>query len=126
MAPVAAVAPASRDFGTVNTGSTSAPLPITVTNNGNAPLSVSGVTLTGDPVAQFGFVGCGAVVNPGGSCIINVTFTPTTNGLKSATLSIAHNSNNVAGASTVGLTGTGSTAPVPVASVSPARWPSAR
>ena len=69
-----------------------------------------------------------AAVAAGGNCIITVTFTPTTNGPKSATLSIAHNSNNVAGStSTVALTGTGTTgnvAPtVSIAAVPPITLP---
>ena len=117
LAPVAAVAPASLAFGSVATG-TSTTQNITVSNTGNANLVVSGVTITG---GEFVASGCTGPVAAGGNCIIAVQFAPTTTNPQSATLSIAHNNNNVLGSTnTVALTGTGSTATAPAATVTPA------
>jgi Ca2+-binding RTX toxin-like protein len=105
-APVASVSPASLAFGSVTTGTTSAPLSITVSNTGNTNLVVSGVALSGPNAGQFTIVvnACGTVA-PAGSCNIDVAFAPTTVGAKSAQVDITH---NAAGSpSSVTLSGTG-------------------
>ena len=115
-APVAGVAPAALAFGSVNTGTTSAAQGITVINNGNAPLTVTSVAVTGANAAMFTATptGCNAPIAPTATCTISVRFAPTSTGAKAATVSITHNSNNVAGTvSTVTLSGTGATGTPP-------------
>jgi Ca2+-binding RTX toxin-like protein len=118
-APVAAVSPAALAFGSAVNGTTSASQAITVTNTGTASLIVSGVTLGGTDPTQFAIASntCTVAVAPAATCAIGVTFTPTTAGAKSATVSIA--SNAAGSPASVSLAGTG-IAPAPVAAVSPA------
>ena len=117
-APIAAVAPASLTFGTQGVGTTSAAQTITVSNTGTANLLVSGVTLGGTNANQFATTnGCAAPVAPAASCTIGVTFTPTSAGAKSASVSIAHNAAGSPSAVTLGGTGSAS---APAATVSPA------
>ncbi|HET7822230.1 MAG TPA: peroxidase family protein, partial [Ornithinibacter sp.] len=93
-------------FGLRATGSTTN-LPLVVTNNGSAPLVVSGVTL--NPATGSGFTiatnACSTVA-PGATCTITVAFAPgASTAVRTATLNIAH---NAAGTPTaVTLTGQG-------------------
>ena len=65
-----------------------------VTNSGSAqlafvaPLPNSPVALSGAHPGDFSVTGCAAAVNPGLTCTLNVTFTPTALGPRSATLTI--------------------------------------
>ena len=102
--PAAQVSPAALTFASQVTGTTSAAQGVTVTNTGNAPLLVSGVSLGGSNATDFAeTTGCASVA-PGTSCTISVIFTPALAGAKSATLTITH---NAAGSpSVVSLSGT--------------------
>jgi hypothetical protein len=112
------VSPASLTFPAQTTGTVSAGQVVTVSNTGDAPLSVTGVSINGagagDFVVAVGTDECtGGVVAPNGSCTMQVTFGPSTTGEFSADLVITHN----AGApSVVGMTGTGQ-APAPLGPV---------
>ncbi|MFL5929577.1 MAG: peroxidase family protein, partial [Gaiellaceae bacterium] len=114
-APVAAVSPASVAFPNTVTNTPSAALPVTVSNTGNAPLSVSGVTLGGANAGDFGLSSNTCLAGPvaaGGSCTVNVTFTPSALGARSGSLLVA---DNAAGSpQSVALSGTG-VAPPPSA-----------
>jgi hypothetical protein len=59
-------------------GTTSAMTNVVVTNSGNAPLHISGVTYGGANVAEFVNPGnpCAAAIAPNGSCTISVGFAP--------------------------------------------------
>jgi Ca2+-binding RTX toxin-like protein len=112
-APAAGLSATSLALGSVNTGATTAPQTVTVTNTGTAALLISGVTTT-DP--QFAATnGCTAAVAPGGTCVISVSFTASASGPQSATLLIA--SNAVGSPTSATLSGTGL---APVAAVTPA------
>jgi hypothetical protein len=103
-------------FGTAQVGTTTAVQTVTVGNNGNAPLTVSGATASD---AQFVVTNhCTTPVAPGGTCTIDVAFAPTGNGSVTATLSITHDGSS--SPTIVDLSGTGFTPTLPVASVSPA------
>ncbi|HKS70312.1 MAG TPA: choice-of-anchor D domain-containing protein, partial [Ktedonobacterales bacterium] len=52
-APAVTLSPTSLSFGNVNVGSTSPAKSITLTNSGNAALSISGITITGANSASF-------------------------------------------------------------------------
>ena len=80
--------PSSLKFFFVTVGS-SKTLSTTLTNVGKTTLSISGITITGPFFAQTN--SCGSSVAGGGSCTINVTFTPSTVGPWSADIRISDN-----------------------------------
>jgi len=88
-APAAALSPAGLSFGTQTIGAPSSPLAVTVIDLGSAALMVSNATATGDFSVQNN---CSTVTPAGGTCTINVTFTPTTQGERTGTLTITDNS----------------------------------
>jgi len=94
--PLALATPASLNFGSLASGSTSNPQAITISNNGTANLVVSGVTRSGADTAQFSVVpgtcpSLAPTIPAGSSCTINIAFAPTSAGPKSAAISIASN-----------------------------------
>ncbi|HEY0745101.1 MAG TPA: choice-of-anchor D domain-containing protein [Steroidobacteraceae bacterium] len=91
-------------FGNVQTGTTSAPKTLTVSNTGGASFSGLTVAVTA-PFAQAGGT-CGTTLALGASCAITVVFSPTApGGAATGTVTITGNV-SVAG-SPVALTGTG-------------------
>lgn len=99
--PVVGLSPASLSFGGQFLTTTSAGQSVTLTNNGNAALTIS-VATTGD-FAQTS--NCGSSVAAGGNCTLTVTFTPTVLGTRTGTLTITHNASG--SPQTVALTGAG-------------------
>ena len=77
----------------------------TITNRGGAPLSVSGISVSGSDASQFTVFPTTALLAAGASETFTVTFSPTSGGPKTASLSIAHNAGG--GPATVSLSGTG-------------------
>ncbi len=112
--PVAAFSPTSLTFSAQLLGVSSAAQAETLTNTGNAALTVGTIQTTGD-FAQVN--NCPATLAASSSCTINVTFTPTASGTRNGTLTVSDGAWN--SPQTVNLTGTGSPAPAPIASVSP-------
>jgi hypothetical protein len=103
--PSVSLSTKSLTFGDELEGTTSEPLPITLTNSGNATLTVASI------VASANFVvtnNCGATLAAGANCIINVTLAPTISG--SATGTVSFTDNAAGSPQTVSLSGTG-TAP---------------
>ncbi len=107
-APVLTLTPTALTF-TSAANVTSAPQTITVSNTGGANLRITGITLGGANAARFGMThncpigGTGLV--PGGTCTINVTFTPNNNPVtRTAQVRVAVAAPAVTG--TVALTGT--------------------
>lgn len=75
---------------------------MTLTNTGNASLSITGISATGD-FAETNT--CGGAVLAGANCTISVTFTPTAAGSRTGSVTIA---DNAAGSPhTINATGTG-------------------
>jgi uncharacterized glyoxalase superfamily protein PhnB len=108
--PTASVSVASLGFPIQPVSSTSAAQTVTLTNTGDAPLSVTGIAATGD-FAQTG--NCGSILSASAACSITVTFTPTAAGPRNGTLTITDNTGNVAGSTqTIPLSGTGQAVPV--------------
>ena len=105
-APAATLTPATANFGSLTAGTTSSAQTFTLTNSGNAPLAISGVTLGGANASAFADTSaCGSALAAGANCTIAVTFTPSGAGNFGATLSVA---DNAAGSpQTSALTGTG-------------------
>jgi hypothetical protein len=104
-APVAGVSNPSLAFGNQSLGTTSGSQPIILSNTGNAALAITNIATS----ANFGQTNnCGGSVAASDSCRIDVTFSPTTAGPLTGTLTITDNSNGVAGSTqTVSLSGTG-------------------
>jgi hypothetical protein len=107
-------------FGTVDVGSTSTPKNLTVTNSGNWPMRITGLSFSGANATDFATSTVATPEAPitvaaGGTTTISVTFTPLAAGTRSASLVIA---DNAAGSPhSVALSGTGN--PVPIFSVNP-------
>ena len=110
--PVAQVTPATPPaFPTTPQSQLSAPLTLTVTDAGNTPLSLSGLTFAGADPGDFivSSDGCLGSIAAGKSCQLTVSFAPTAQGSRSATLQIT--SNDPAGPAIVDLSGTGGPPP---------------
>jgi len=96
-APIASLSPTSLAFAAQVSGTTSAAQTVTLTNTGNAPLSITGtgISISGANATDFAQTNqCGTgVAAYGGSCAINVTFTPSLSeaGSETATLNVADN-----------------------------------
>jgi len=94
--------PSSLNFGNQKTGTSSNPLTVTLGNSGSANLNVSAVNAT-SPFSQTNT--CTNTVPPGEICEISVTFTPTTKGQATGTLTITDTGSTVT--QKVALSGTG-------------------
>jgi len=95
--------PSSLSFSSTVLGTSSAAQTVTLSNSGNAALSISSIQITGD-YAQTN--NCPASLSAGSTCAINVTFNPTGAGTRNGMVTI---NDSVAGSpQTVGLTGAGS------------------
>ena len=98
--------PTSVDFGNQNVGTTSVPIPITLTNRGPNTLSITQIAIKGSNAGDFAQTSdCGNSVPPGGHCTITVTFTPTVKGPRSAKVSVSDDGGG--SPQTVPLSGTG-------------------
>ena len=87
-APQASLSPSTLTFSSQNLGTTSASKTLTLSNTGNAALTVSSITAAGD-FAQTNT--CGSPVAAGSSCTILVTFTPSVVGARVGSVSVATN-----------------------------------
>jgi len=105
------VSPVSLSFGSQDVGTSSASLPVTVTNSSAVPLTVSSVA-TSSGFTQSN--NCMQPVLASGSCTINVSFQPTLFGPQTGTLTVTDYANN--SPQTVTLSGTGL---APVVNLSP-------
>jgi len=100
--------PSSVDFSSINPGSSSSAQSLTITNTGTNNLYISSITLTGADAAQFIMQNdtCSLmIIDPSGTCTIEVLFSPSISGAKNAVLSVP--SNAPSGTSTVPLSGSG-------------------
>ena len=118
--PVASISPVSISFAPRPAGTQSVAQPVTVTNTGTGTLVVSSATIAGANPNQFTISNGCSTLGAGASCTIDVQFTPTTAGAKTANINIVH---NAAGSPTsVGLSGT-ATVSAPALSLSTASIP---
>jgi hypothetical protein len=89
--PRASISPYSLNFGTVEVGHSSTQK-VTVTNTGTTALDISKVGVTGADAGNFKPTNlCPSSLAPSDSCTIEVTFTPSTTGSRSATLTVTDN-----------------------------------
>jgi len=104
--PVVTLSVSRLTFSSQNVSTTSGEQSVTLTNSGNAQLTVSGVTITGTNSGDFAQSNnCGSIVATGASCSINVTFTPSGGGARAGLISIADD--GPGSPQTVTLNGTG-------------------
>ena len=90
------------NFGKQAVGTTSSPKAVTLTNTGKSALTISSMKAS----AQFGVTStCGSSVATGANCPINVTFSPTSTGAKSGTVTIHDSASSKP--QVIELTGTG-------------------
>lgn len=100
------LSPTSLTFPSQALNTTSAPQTITLTDVSGTALKITSITITGTDASDFAQTNnCGTGVSGKKSCTINVTFTPTTSGTLTASVSIADNGGG--SPQTVALTGTG-------------------
>ncbi|MBK6965955.1 MAG: choice-of-anchor D domain-containing protein [Bacteroidales bacterium] len=108
--PFLSVTPGSKNFGTVNIGSSSSQV-FTITNTGGGTLTVNpAVSLTGADMSQFILTDLNTYpvsLTTGQSVTVSVAFTPTTAGPKIADLNVVSS----AGTTVVSLTGAGYLSP---------------
>ncbi len=109
---VATLAPPNTDFGSLSVGTTSSAMQVTLKNTGGGSLQITSITsikITPNPgdfaLAAGSTCSVKGTVAAGSSCFVNITFTPTAVGTRTATLSIA---DSAAGSpQTVSLSGAG-------------------
>src|SRR5439155_1633958 len=101
-------------FGNQNVGTTSAAQAVTLSNPSGAALTITSIGLTGTNPGDFGQTNncpmSPSTLAANATCTINVTFTPTATGSRSATLAVADNASN--SPQTAGVSGTGASLPV--------------
>ena len=73
----AGISPSSLNFGSIAAGTTSASQAITLSNGGSGALSITSIVASGD-FSQTN--NCGGSLAGGGSCTVNVTFSPRVSG----------------------------------------------
>jgi hypothetical protein len=120
-APAVTLSPTSLTFNYQQVATTSPSQPITLTNSGSAALTISSIGITGTNGGDFADTTT-CPVSPstlaaGGSCTINVTFTPTGSGTRTASVSV--NDDAAGSPQAASLTGTGTTTPVPAVALNP-------
>ena len=104
--PSVSLNPSTLSFGSQTQGTTSAAQSITLTNTGNATLTLTSISVTGTNAGDFAQTNtCGGSLAANGTCTINVTFTPTASGSRTASISITDNAPG--SPQSVTLTGTG-------------------
>ena len=96
----ATLTPSNLTFSGVSTGSSSTAQAVTLTNTGNASLSVGTIQVSGN-YAQTN--NCPTTLTTGSSCNINVIFSPVSSGTQTGVLTISDNA--MSGSQTVSLTG---------------------
>jgi hypothetical protein len=112
--PAVSIDPHGHDFGTRTVGSgPSQPLAFTIGNPGSTALQISSISLQGAGAGQFHLQAppscANAVVSPGQTCQVTVTFEPVQNGAFQAELKVdsdAHSGGGVATVQGVGVSGT--------------------
>jgi len=115
--PVTSFVPGSLSFGNQVVNTSSAPQTITLTNSGNVALTITSIT------APTGFAQSNncpispRTLSTGGSCTVNVTFTPTAAQAYSGNLVFADNAGS--GTQNVQVSGNRVAANAPVASLTP-------
>ena len=96
-----AASPSTLELGAQSMRTTTPPSSIVATNNGSAPLAITGIVANGAFAATT--TTCAAPLAPGASCTVDVTFTPTVAGRTTGTIALQ----TAQGTRTVSVAGTG-------------------
>jgi len=120
IAPVISPSNNAFQFGSITVGTTTTPQTLTITNTGNAPLVINGITISGGNASDFAISGnnCpigGAGVSAGRNCTVSMTFTPKAAGIRSSVL-IINSSDPVTPVLNISLSGFGTQS---IAAISP-------
>jgi Abnormal spindle-like microcephaly-assoc'd, ASPM-SPD-2-Hydin len=117
-APVASLSPTSLSFGNQQVNTSSAVQAVTLTNSGNATLTIQSIELNGSHSGDYHQQNTcphnSSTLAAGASCTINVTFTPSATGSRIAILTITDNASGspqpvaLSGTGVVGMPPTGS------------------
>jgi len=100
------LSPSGENFGNQTVGTTSSPRNISLINKGTTTVSISGITLAGPNPGDFAEItNCGSTLAAGAHCVVQVTFTPTTTGSRTAQVGVSDNSGG--SPQTAGLIGNG-------------------
>lgn len=102
------VQPDTLNFGTQQTGSTSAPQSVTVSNDGTDGLNleITGINVTGEFDNAGGSCTVGTILADSETCTIDATFSPATDGVKAGTIVVTSDAGDVTN-DTVNLNGEG-------------------
>ncbi|HEV2177664.1 MAG TPA: SBBP repeat-containing protein [Terriglobia bacterium] len=100
-APAVCLSPSTLTFNAQTATTTSAAQTVTLTNGGDAALTVSGISTSG-PYMETNT--CGSSVAAGANCSISVTFAPTVSGVQAGTLTVMDNAGGVPCQSNTALT----------------------
>ncbi len=117
--PVAALFPASEDFGAITVGQSSNSKLVTLTNTGGQALSLTSVSIIGVNSSDFvATPNCSlpTVLSPNATCTISLIFSPTAAGTRQA--SLAATDNAPASPQSIPLSGSG-TSPLPAVTLVP-------
>ena len=90
--PVGSLSPTGLHFGTVAVGS-SRSQNVTLTNTGTTELDITSIGAAGADAGDFGVndSACPSSLGAGDNCVIEVTFTPSTTGTRTAVLAVVDN-----------------------------------
>ncbi len=106
------ITPSSYDFGSIDAGSSSNTQSFTISNSGNVNLAIGTIETTGTNATEFTKQNdncSNTTVSTSSTCTVDVVFSPTSAGSKSASLDIPSNAPDTSTLN-VALTGTGTTA----------------
>jgi hypothetical protein len=94
-APVVSLSPSALAFRSQTVGTASPTQSITLSNTGGGPLVLGSVDIGGPGAADFSQTNdCPVSLNAGASCFVAVTFTPSAEGPRSATLTLSDNADD--------------------------------
>jgi hypothetical protein len=83
------LSPIGINFGSQKVGTSSSPVPVTLSNKGTITLNISQIEIGGANPGDFSQTNnCGSSLPAGAHCTIQVTFTPTQTGNRSAELEV--------------------------------------
>lgn len=104
-APAVGLSASALTFASRAVGSTSLPQTVTITNTGNASLTLSSVVLAGMNAGDYVLTnGCSSSMAAGANCSLTVNFAPTASGSRTAYVQIVSNASS--SPDTVSLSGT--------------------
>ncbi len=115
---VLSMAPAMNDFGSVLITQTSSAATFTVSNSGEATSGMITPVITGTNAADFTATNGCTTLAGGGTCIVTVTFHPTTAGTKSASLAVSGSPGGTVMAALLGVGNTPGTLTISPSSLS--------